>query len=91
LRVLGNELELPNCEYLNPSDVAAALEEEIGDARALSPADTQYKGSFAPSPRAAQVDYAALDVPIYAIDALVRRSEPLQETVLGRAGQGAAA
>jgi len=31
-----------------------------------------------------------LDVPIYAVDALVRRAEALQETVLGRAaGQGA--
>jgi hypothetical protein len=29
-------------------------------------------------------------VPIYAIDMLVRRSEQLQETVLGAAGQGAA-
>jgi hypothetical protein len=28
----------------------------------------------------------ALDVPIYAIDALVRRAEALQETVLGRQG-----
>jgi hypothetical protein len=27
-----------------------------------------------------------LDVPIYAIDAVVRRAEPLQATVLGRQG-----
>jgi hypothetical protein len=27
-----------------------------------------------------------LGVPIYAIDALVRRAEPLQDTVLGRQG-----
>jgi hypothetical protein len=32
------------------------------------------------------IEGAVLDVPIYAIDALVRRSEPLQETVLGRQG-----
>ena len=87
LRVLGNELELPHCEYRTPSDVAAEVERELGAARDLSPADTQYKGSFAPSGRAAPVDGAVLDVPIYAIDALVRRSEPLQETVLGRGGQ----
>jgi NADH-quinone oxidoreductase subunit G len=87
LRVLGNELELPGSEYLRPSDVTADLERELADARELTPADTQYKGSFAPSGRAAAVDSATLDVPIYAIDALVRRSEPLQETVLGRAGQ----
>ena len=51
LRVLGNELELPNCEYRTPSDVAAELERELGAARELAPADTQYKGSFAPNGR----------------------------------------
>jgi NADH-quinone oxidoreductase subunit G len=90
LRVLGNELELPNCEYRTPSDVAADLERELDGARELSPADTQYKGSFAPTARAAAVAVSDLDVPIYAIDALVRRSAPLQETVLGQKGQGAA-
>jgi NADH-quinone oxidoreductase subunit G len=90
LRVLGNELELPSCEYRTPSDVAAALEAEIGSARGPSPAETQYKGSFAPSGRSEPAGDSALDVPIYAIDALVRRSEPLQETVLARPGQGAA-
>jgi NADH-quinone oxidoreductase subunit G len=84
LRVLGNELELPNCEYRTPSDVTAEVERELGAARDVSPADTQYKGSFAPNGRAVAIDAAELDVPIYAIDALVRRSEPLQETVLGR-------
>jgi NADH-quinone oxidoreductase subunit G len=88
LRVLGNELELPNCEYRTPSDIAAELESELGEARELVPSDTQYKGSFVPNGRAASIDGAELDVPIYAIDALVRRSEPLQETVLG-ARQGA--
>jgi NADH-quinone oxidoreductase subunit G len=87
LRVLGNELELPHCEYRTPSDITAEVERELGAGRDLAPADTQYKGSFAPNGRAASIDVAALDVPIYAIDALVRRSEPLQETVQGRAGR----
>ena len=86
LRVLGNELELPNCEYLRPSDVTAELERELGAARELSPADAEYKGALAPNGRATAVDGVSLDVPIYAIDALVRRSEPLQETVQGRQG-----
>jgi NADH-quinone oxidoreductase subunit G len=89
LRVLGNELELPHCEYRTPSDIAAEVERELDGARDVAPSDTQYKGSFAPSGRAASVDGAVLDVPIYAIDALVRRSQPLQETVLGRGGQPA--
>ncbi|HEX7236378.1 MAG TPA: NADH-quinone oxidoreductase subunit NuoG, partial [Gammaproteobacteria bacterium] len=73
LRVLGNELELPNCEYRAPSDITADVEREIGDARDLIAADTQYKGSFAPTGRAVPIEGAVLDVPIYAIDALVRR------------------
>jgi NADH-quinone oxidoreductase subunit G len=86
LRVLGNELELPRCEYRTPSDVTAELERELDDARALSREETEYKGSFAANPRPAELGGVMLDVPIYAIDALVRRSEPLQETVLGRQG-----
>jgi NADH-quinone oxidoreductase subunit G len=90
LRVLGNELEMPGCEYRTPSDVLDELERELGSARELTPADAVYKGAFAPNGRAAaSVDGAALDVPIYAVDALVRRSEPLQQTVLGRKGAAA--
>ncbi len=89
LRVLGNELELPNCEYRTPSDITADLEREIGAARGLSAADTLYQGSFAPGRHVVPVDGSNLDVPIYAIDTLVRRSLPLQETVLARAVEGA--
>jgi len=88
LRVLGNELELPRCEYRSPSDVTTDLERELDDARELSAADAQYKGSFAPHPQggASTAGTLVLDVPIYEIDALVRRSQPLQDTVLGRQG-----
>ena len=88
LRVLGNELELPTCEYSNPSDITAEIEQELGSERELQPGDTQYKGAFAAHARDERVDAAGLDVPIYAIDPLVRRAEALQETVLG--WQGAA-
>jgi NADH-quinone oxidoreductase subunit G len=87
LRVLGNELELPDCEYRTPSDVMDEIERVIGDARDLAASATQYKGSFAPTGRPVPSDGAALDVPIYGIDMLVRRSEPLQDTVLGRGAQ----
>jgi NADH-quinone oxidoreductase subunit G len=90
LRVLGNELELPRCEYVRPSDIVDELASELGDACQLDPADTGYKGSFAVSGRAVAAAGVELDVPIYAIDAVVRRAEALQQTVLGRAGRGAA-
>jgi NADH-quinone oxidoreductase subunit G len=89
LRVLGNELEVPRCEYQTPSDIVEELGIELGALRELDPGDTGYKGSFAASGRAASVSSADLDVPIYAIDPVVRRAEALQETVLGRTGQPA--
>jgi NADH-quinone oxidoreductase subunit G len=84
LRVLGNELELPRCEYQRPSDVLADLDRELGGAT-LSSTETAYAGSFAASGGAVGT-VPELDVPIYAVDALVRRSEVLQETVLAHGG-----
>src|SRR6185503_5861514 len=86
LRVLGNELELPNCEYRSPSEISAEVERELDAGRELNPADTQYKASFAPTARPLANVGLALDVPIYAVDPLVRRAQALQETVLGRQG-----
>jgi hypothetical protein len=89
LRVLGNELELPRCEYRTPSDVAAEVERELGAARDAVAGDTQYRGAFTPHTRggpATTSGTVVLDVPISALDALVRRAEPLQDTVLGRQG-----
>jgi NADH-quinone oxidoreductase subunit G len=84
LRVLGNELGLPNCEYRNPSEVSAALERELGNRAKPEPGQTEYHGAFEPSAGAGRVDGAELDVPIYAVDAVVRRSAALQQTALGR-------
>ncbi len=84
LRVLGNELELPQCEYRSPSDVAVAVEQELGTARRLIPSETAYRGAFEPTTAGPKVDAADLEVGIYAIDAVVRRSPALQQTALAR-------
>ena len=90
LRVLGNELELPNCEYRTPSDVVADARTRARQTeRALPPAETQYKGSFTSSGRPPGGGRRRARGADLRVDALVRRSEPLQETVLG-ARQGAA-
>jgi NADH-quinone oxidoreductase subunit G len=90
LRVLGNELELPNCEYRVPSDVAAEIKHQLGGHGEPQPEHNAYDGSFAPAAgRCAEALDAGLDVPIYAVDAVVRRSEALQQTVLARSGNGA--
>ncbi len=80
LRVLGNELELPNCEYRTPSEVTAEVERELEAAPPRAgrhAARDRSRRAGASRRRRASV----LDVPIYAIDALVRRAEALQETV----------
>ena len=57
LRVLGNELELPNCEYRTPSDVIGRGRARARRRRASCRRPTRsYKGAFAASSRAAGVE-----------------------------------
>ena len=74
--MLGNALDLPQCEYLSAADIRDALANELGE----SASTTRYTGRFRPSTAPADVDVAALDVPIYAVDAVVRRGPALQRT-----------
>jgi NADH-quinone oxidoreductase subunit G len=82
LRVIGNALGLPNCEYQSASEIAAELEANVGG---LS-GHNVYSGSFQVRTSRPEVQNALVDVNIYAVDATVRRSEPLQETVLAGGG-----
>ena len=76
LRVLGNQLELPACEYRSAADVRDGLSEALGECEP----DTNYQGEFVPACEPADCDEAVLDVPIYAVDGIVRRGQALQET-----------
>lgn len=80
LRVLGNALGVPDFDYRNAGDVRDALRRELGEP---APPDNGYRGSFDVSLDTADADLESVDVPIYAVDAVVRHSEPLQQTVLG--------
>jgi NADH-quinone oxidoreductase subunit G len=80
LRVLGNLLGLGGFEYLSSEEVRDELRRELGEYESGHPTST-----FAPG-RLASLD-ATREVGLYAVDAVVRRSLPLQET---RAGQAAA-
>jgi NADH-quinone oxidoreductase subunit G len=84
LRVLGNELGLAEFDYDSAEDVRAAFVRDIGDVAV----DNTYTSAFKPRIEALERELPVLDVPIYSVDALVRRSTPLQLTRLGR---GAAA
>jgi NADH-quinone oxidoreductase subunit G len=94
LRVLGNEIALPDCEYRSPSEVSGALERELGGRAAPTPEQGAYTGNFVPNGSAkvgaSEIAPRELDVPIYAVDAVVRRSEALQLTAAAqraKAGQ----
>src|SRR5690606_15381009 len=80
LRVLANQLGIADADYRSADDVLVALKAEIGEIR---PSNT-YSGQIEAGVDAAQVSLEELDVPIYSVDAIVRRSAPLQETVFGR-------
>ncbi|MBL8265811.1 NADH-quinone oxidoreductase subunit NuoG [Steroidobacter sp.] len=79
LRVLGNLLNLPGFEYTAPDQVTADIRTAVADAGAFTAKATtrtlQAKSAGAPAVR---------DVPIYQVDAMVRRSSALQNTREGR-------
>jgi NADH-quinone oxidoreductase subunit G len=75
LRVLGNLLELPGCGYDSSTDIVAELRSKLDDDRTGElPTRQPSSSTVAPIP------VAALDVPMYQVDALVRRSASLQQT-----------
>jgi NADH-quinone oxidoreductase subunit G len=80
LRVLGNLLGLAGFDYLSSEDVRDELQRELGEF-----AGGQAASAFTAG-RLASLDVTR-EVGIYAVDAVVRRSRPLQET---RAAQGGA-
>ena len=78
LRVLGNMLGVPNCEYQTSEELRDELRREIGE---VTP-DNRFDGNPEIGLDEVAVALEELDVPIYSVDALVRRSEPLQQTRL---------
>ena len=87
LRVLGNHLKLPDCEYRSAADIREELTGVLGSCRA----STAYEGGFVPACAPADCDECALDVPIYRVDSIVRRGQALQQTAAARETAPAAA
>jgi NADH-quinone oxidoreductase subunit G len=77
LRVLGTLLDLPGFEYESSEDVREEVRRRC-EAAAPRTSDTRHRASV--STEAATV----IDVPMYHIDALVRRAPSLQRTPEGR-------
>jgi NADH-quinone oxidoreductase subunit G len=86
LRVLGTELGLPGFEYQSSEEVCEALRRECGELAGGGAAALGYHGKHrleAASEGGAPV--RVVDVPMYQVDAIVRRAGSLQRTVEGRA------
>ena len=80
LRVLANLLGLNDIDYRTAEDVLTAARAAIGGVRPSN----AYAGQIEAGIETEHVSLAELDVPIYSVDSVVRRSEPLQRTVFGR-------
>jgi NADH-quinone oxidoreductase subunit G len=89
LRVLGNLLDLPGFEYTSADQVTDEVRKALAETQAFTAKPT----SHTLQPRSGVSSVAIdRDVPIYQVDALVRRSSALQDTREGREtlrGQGA--
>jgi len=77
LRVLGNLLDAPGFDYVTSEDVRDEFVAQLGDVKTSN----NYEGS-AIIARANGKDSPAhdIDVPLYSVDALVRRAHALQLT-----------
>ncbi len=85
LRVLGNLLRLPDCDYLSADSVTEEARAAIGQLQA----DNAIGAGELPEPASRE---PAGELPMYGIDALVRRAPALQQTgeALRAAGTGPA-
>jgi NADH-quinone oxidoreductase subunit G len=81
LRVLGNLLKLPRFDYQSSEDVLAEVRAACAAVSAAGYQGTHEVTLRGPATEAARVT----DVPMYQIDALVRRAPSLQRTREGRA------
>ena len=81
LRVLGNLANVANFDYQSSEEVREELRARCGDVLASS-----YQGAH--EPKSAVTDVRVVDVPMYSVDAVLRRAPSLQRT---KEGKGAAA
>jgi NADH-quinone oxidoreductase subunit G len=82
LRVLGNLLGLTGFEYQSSEEVRAELATLVGASTAY--AAPAYAGRHAVEQPGTQPAPSVIDVPMYQIDAVVRRAPSLQKTREGR-------
>ena len=85
LRVLGNLLQMPDCEYASADEIVAELRKLVP---AVQPHNVVLASSIPPAPISADIPLASLDIPMYQVDAILRRTPALQLTREARAACG---
>jgi NADH-quinone oxidoreductase subunit G len=87
LRVLGNLLEIKDFDYASSEDVYRECREQLGPVEATG--ITAESEAF-PVPEGADAPEREIDIPLYAVDAVVRRARALQLTPDAQRTTGAA-
>jgi NADH-quinone oxidoreductase subunit G len=87
LRVLGNLSNLPAFDYVSSDQIADEVRKQVAEGSGAAP---KAAARTLQSKLALAVPPAGNDVPLYQIDAVVRRSPALQETKEAQRGQGEA-
>jgi NADH-quinone oxidoreductase subunit G len=77
LRVLGNLLNLPAFDYVSSDQIADEVRRQVGEASVAAPKPV---ARILQSKLALAAPSTLHDVPLYQVDAIVRRSPALQET-----------
>jgi NADH-quinone oxidoreductase subunit G len=85
LRVLGNLLQLPDCEYASADEILTEVRQLVPS---VQPHNVVLASSIPPAPTSADIPLATLDIPMYQIDAVLRRTPALQLTREARAVSG---
>ncbi len=85
LRVLGNLLQMPDCEYASADEILTEFRRLVSP---VQPHNVVLASSIPPAPTSADIPLAALDVPMYQIDAVLRRTPALQLTREARTACG---
>ena len=84
LRVLGNLVDAPDFDYVSSEQVRDELREALGE---IKP-DNSLGTTPVAKPNGADAPEEDIDVPLYSVDALVRRANALQRTPEARRARG---
>jgi NADH-quinone oxidoreductase subunit G len=81
LRVIGNLLDAEGFDYVSSEDVRDEIAQQLGS---ITPSNALPNTGIHALPNGADLPQAEIDVPLYSVDGLVRRSAALQLTPVAK-------